>query len=92
VSQPILRDPGNGRTWLPELRGHSRGLEPRWGAELISRTGWVLGYIAQYDNGWGANSIVRGKRKSVGYDGYQTAQEAADALLKARKIVGTAHD
>ena len=90
MSRPILSDPGYGRSW--ELGSRKVLRETRWGADLISRTGTLLGYIAQYDNGWGANIIVRGKRKSVGRDGYQTAQAAANVLLGARKTVGTAHD
>ena len=80
---PVLADPGYGRTWEPTTRKVFR--ETRWWVDLISRTGTVVGYIAEYDNGWGANSIVRGKRIPVGHDGYQTAQAAADALLDARK-------
>lgn len=79
----MLADPGYGRTWVVESFKVVR--QRRWGVSLLSRSGSVVGYIGEYDNGWGANSIVRGKRKSVGHDGYQTAQAAADVLLKARR-------
>jgi hypothetical protein len=83
---PVLADPGYGRTWVPErFKAGYSGRQLRWGVSLMSRTGTLVGYIAEYDNGWGANSIVRGKRKHAGGDGYRTAQAAADALLKARK-------
>ena len=79
----VLTDPGYGRTWDPQPYKVLR--RTRGAFALLSRTGMTLGYIAESDNGWGANSIVRGKRKSVGGDGYKSAQAAADALLKARK-------
>jgi hypothetical protein len=83
---PVLADPGYGRTWEAEQIKAPRYIRTsRWTMSLISRTGERVGYIAEYDNGWGANSIVGGKRKSVGSDGYQTAQAAAGALLKARQ-------
>lgn len=82
---PVLADPGYGRTWVAErFKAGFTGRRLQWGVSLMSRTGTLVGYIAEYDTGWGANSIVRGKSKHVGYLGYKTPQAAADALLKAR--------
>jgi hypothetical protein len=86
AQSPILASPGYGRTWAPFLvkrTPYSR--KGRWVVSLVSRTGALVGYIAEYDTGWGANSLIRGKFKMVGGDGYQSPQAAADALLRARK-------
>lgn len=86
MTPPALTDPGYGRAWVSNLlKGMPYSRKKRWAVSLMSRTGTLVGYIAEYDNGWGANSIVRGKRESVGHDGYRTPQAAADALLAARK-------
>lgn len=81
---PVLTDPGYGRRWDVERFKTAGRL--RWGASLMSRTGSLLGYVMEYDNGWGANTFVRGHRKMVAAGrSYGTAQDAADALLKARQ-------
>ena len=87
AQSPTLADPGYGRAWVPEPIKPTRygSRKKRWAVGLLSRTDTLLGYIAENDIGWGANSIVRGKSKMVGGLGYSTPQAAADALLRARK-------
>ena len=80
---PILADPGFGRTWR-SYEFWVTGRVRRWHVTLYSRTGSTLGYVADYDNGWGANVATARGFKSAGHDGYRTAQAAADALLKER--------
>jgi len=80
---PVLTDPGYGRTWVPQPFKVCR--QTRGAFVLLSRTGTLIGIVAEYDNGWGADAFIGGKRKTVGYDGYPTAQAAAGALLKARR-------
>ena len=82
---PVLTDPGYGRTWAVEqIKPTMFNRRKRWSAALISREETMVGYIAQYDDGWGANTIVRGKQKMV-RGVYRTPQAAAEALLKARR-------
>jgi len=87
VQYPILASPGYGRAWVPERIKPTRyNREGRWVVSLMSRTGTLVGHIAEFDTGWVANSIVRGRFKMVGsFLGYSTPQAAADALLRARK-------
>jgi len=81
---PVLADPGFGRTWVVESRKVLR--KTKWGAVLVSRVGTTVGYVVEYDNGWGADMIVRGKVRMVhGGRPFGSAQAAADALLKARR-------
>lgn len=84
---PVLPDPGFGRTWVPELlKATHYNRKKRWAVSLMSCTGTLVGYIAEYDNGWGGNTIVRGKSKMVnGGRACGSAHAAAALLLKARK-------
>ena len=80
VELPALRA---GRHWevegfksTPRKRTADRTL-----VRLCARTGRVLGYFAQYDNGWGINvATARGFKSAGGV--YASGERAAAALLK----------
>jgi hypothetical protein len=82
AAAPVLADPGAGRRWDVQRLGV--GSQARWRAALLSRSGTLIGYVGEYDNGWGANTKTHGRMGLCGRDGYTTAQAAADALLTAR--------
>lgn len=87
-----LEQPGNGRYWLIGKVGNTA----RAGADLYSRDGQLIGYLALYGDGWAVNSRVRsgGSRAFPGTGkaryrscggGYATAQDAANVLLEDRR-------
>lgn len=82
---PELADPGHGRRWEWELAG-SKPRQRRWFASLVSRSGNVLGYIGEYDNGWGGNARTRSKSRHRQFrpllGAWATAEVAAEMLLR----------
>lgn len=80
--------------WLPALRGGRRWEITRWkssprkrtpdrtAVNLYARTGSHIGYIAEYDNGWGIN-VARGNSFKSMPGVFGTGERAAAALIKA---------